>query len=133
MPVDPSTRSEKRRYPRFGFDRRTLLRLPDGNIIQATAHNISLNGIQIRCDSTRAYLLHSSERDTGRYNRQEIDVRIALPLSEGLVEFGANCQPVYQKVLEQKLSAFGLRFATFENNSVQILNRFVQILSRQRG
>ncbi|MCI0401471.1 MAG: PilZ domain-containing protein [Gammaproteobacteria bacterium] len=118
---------ERRKHPRIVINRRSTIRETKENIVQhAIAHDISQGGLQIRCDHATAYTLYPSEDQINRERAPELDVRLSLPLREGLVELGARCRAVHRSVIPEDGVAFGLQFMTFTDDSAGNLIKFME-------
>ncbi|MCI0591723.1 MAG: PilZ domain-containing protein [Gammaproteobacteria bacterium] len=113
---------EKRRYPRIVIDRLIEIEQADGSVVSALAHDISPDGLQIRCDRDTAKTLNPSETQIEGDKGPEFKVRLSLPLQEGLVELGARCKTLYRAVIPGAEGvAFGMQFKEFEGDSFKYL------------
>lgn len=124
---DSEIYEERRRYPRFLINRRSTIRETSGNIFHhAIAHDISEDGLQIRCDHATAYTLYPSDDEISGDEAPEVDVRLSLPLREGLVELSAHCRTVHKSVIPEDGVAFGLRFIEFTGDTAGNLVKFIE-------
>ncbi len=119
------TYEEKRLFPRINIDRRVLIRLLDGNIVYAIAHDISPDGLQIRCDRTTAHVLHPSGKSITDDNAPSVDIRLPLPLLEGLVALAARCTIRYFALISEEVVVFGLNFEKLTEEGSGFLDRFI--------
>ncbi len=112
---------EKRRYPRIVIDCLVEIEHADGKVVSALAHDISPDGLQIRCDRETAKTLCPTGKEIQGGKGPEFKIRLSLPLQEGLVELGARCKALYQAVVPGEGVAFGMQFKEFEGDSFKYL------------
>ena len=117
------TYEEKRLFPRIDIDRRVLIRPLDGNIVYAIAHDISPDGLQIRCDRTTAHVLHPSGKSLR--DAPSVDIGLPLPLQEGLVALTARCTIRYFALISEEVVVFWLNFEKLTEEGSGFLDRFI--------
>ena len=126
--TDQQIQKENRRHPRIEINRRVLIRLPNKSVVHMSAHNISAGGVQVRCDSLKAYLLHPSTDALDPSRLNEVEARLTLPVENGLQEISARCQLLYFTPLSNRLIAMGLEFIHIKGKGHSTLQRFVAII-----
>lgn len=100
--------------------------LIDGEAYPVTVHNISPDGLQIRCAREVALRIHPSGRHIEEGKGPEVHVRCELPLPEGASELRGRCQAWWFAVVPDGRVAFGLKFMSLEAKSREHLTRFIQ-------
>ncbi|MCI0400721.1 MAG: PilZ domain-containing protein [Gammaproteobacteria bacterium] len=116
---------ERRRFPRLIVNRRAEIRKAQGHVVNALVHDISPDGLQVRCDRDAAKILHPSGRFITPENASEVDVRLSVALQKGEMEVKARCRLVYLAVVPGSI-AFGMKFIKFYGDSAKILKRFIE-------
>lgn len=114
-----------RRSPRPIIDRRALVRPQSGHVIAARAHDISLGGVQLRCDEATAYTLHFNGKQVDRRCSPILELRLALPFERDLVEFGASCRLFYVVPSAEDEVAVGLGFEHLDADAFEVLDAFL--------
>ncbi|MCI0400361.1 MAG: PilZ domain-containing protein [Gammaproteobacteria bacterium] len=121
-----SGKQDKRQYPRIVINSPIAIQQSDGNVINALAHDITQDGIQVQCDRATALCL----APTGKYltdeHAPEVDARLALPIRGTLTEISARCKILYVTDVREERCAIGLRFTGTKNDSSSQLDQFMQ-------
>ena len=117
---------DKRQYPRIVINTPIAIQQSDGNVINALAHDITLDGIQVQCDRATAHCLAPAGRYLTDEKAPEIDARLALPIEGALTEISARCRILYVADVPDERCAIGLRFAGTKNDSSRQLDQFMQ-------
>lgn len=117
---------ETRSYPRSEFHRRALARLADGKIVQVAAHDLSVGGMQVRCDQATALLLYPGQKDIHLHTAPTFEICVSLPFGNQLLAFDALCVAVYLRLVATQRAALGLHFAKLENHSSELLHTFLE-------
>jgi len=116
---------ERRKYPRIVIDVPLALKKSKGNNINAVAHDISIDGLQIRCSRDAAKALHPSGKFIQENKGPRVEVNFQLPLEKKPESVSMICQVYYLAVLPDNDIAFGLLFKKFKNNSAKLVDRFI--------
>ena len=114
-----------RRSPRPIIDRRALVRPQSGRVIAARAHDISLGGVQLRCDEATAYALHFNGKKVDRRHSPTFELRLSLPFDQTLIEFGASCRLFYVVPSDSRELAVGLGFEHLDPDAFEVLDSFL--------
>ena len=112
---------DKRTYPRVIIDSPISLSLSGSHPIEAMAHDISFEGIQIRCDHNTAQLIK------GEDNASDIDVSFTLPLEDGQEAIKARCKIMYILKLIDDTHAMGVRITDIDADRLKDLRRFIEV------
>ena len=116
---------ERRRYPRLIVKHRVEVRTSIGDLVDAVVHDISPDGLQVRCDRKAAKLIHPSGAFIKPEDAPEVDIRLSVALKKGEVEVKADCRLVYIAVVPGSI-AFGMKFTKFDGDSANVLRRFIE-------
>jgi hypothetical protein len=116
--------SERRLGHRYPVQVQVDLVLSDGKVLPATSCNISDNGMQFICDSWIADEIES--RGIQNHSMERIMVKLVadLPMS-GENRLYSKCKVVTARRLSQQEYLLGLVFTGFENNSENVLKRYI--------
>ena len=119
-------RRDNRRYPRAPLNRRVLLRCEDGRIVQANAHDISVGGMQLRCEPATAYSLNFGGDELNPTDGPEFDARLTLPVDDALLELNARCRMFYFIEDETDDIAVGLKFDGLTEETKILLKQYLR-------
>jgi hypothetical protein len=118
--------AENRRYPRAHINRRALLRNAEGLIVPATATDISVGGVGLRCEPSKAYLLHFGGDSLSQRQAPLLQVKLTLPMDGGLAELDAQCRLYYFSPEGSSDVAVRLRFEKLDSDMHLFVKRFVR-------
>ena len=119
-------RRDNRRHPRARLNRRVLLRGDDGRIVPANVHDISVGGMQLRCEPATAYSLNFGGDELNPKEGPEFDVRLTLPLDDALLELNVRCRMFYFIEDETDDIAVGLKFDGLAEDTKTLLKQYLQ-------
>lgn len=105
---------EKRKYPRIVIDRPMEIR-HGGKVLQGVIHDISPDGLQIRCDRKTMHDIHPSGRSIKGENGPLVKVVFNLPIGRQERPIKAEARMYYFVLLPDEKPpdvAFGARFTT---------------------
>ncbi len=120
------TLDEKRHYPRIHIDSVVELSRGTRSSLRTKAHDISLNGLQIRCDKQTAIHLASLPGDPRR-EIEQFDARLKLLVRGGeTVEILASCRRCYATRRNRDEIAVGFQFSAFHGQGEDRLQRFIE-------
>jgi len=115
----------RRKYPRIVIDVPVSIKKAKTGVIKAIVHDISIDGIQIRCDRESARLLHPSGKFIKEGKGTKVDVIFHLPFKEKDRPLKIACQLYYLAVISAKEFAFGLMFKKFFVKSAELIDGFI--------
>lgn len=115
----------KRKYPRIIIDTPVSIKKSKGELIMAIVHDISLDGLQVRCDRESAQKLHPGGIYIKENKGPKVDVSFSLSLYGGNETVSVNCQIYYLAVTSDDEIAFGLVFKKFKTSNASLVDRFI--------
>ena len=118
---------DRRRFPRVMLDRRGEVALADGDSAQVTIHDISPDGLQLRCSGEVATTIRPSGRAVS-HNEIPSIIRVALtlPLRAGAVPVSVPGRLLYFALINRDLVAMGIEFTTLSSSSRRFLDTFIE-------
>jgi len=124
------TYEDNRKYPRLKIDLPVKVRYGKGKYIRARIHDISPDGLQIRCDQKSAQLLHSSGKLIEEDKRPSVVVVFKVPYKKAYNKIIVRCQICYFALLgdenvERITVAFGLKFNKFKGDCGKYAGWFI--------
>lgn len=117
---------ESRAYPRISIDWPVTLMGGSGETVRGRASDITLSGLQVRCERSAVNSLHPGGAPITRENAPRVHVRLTLPLRELPVQVTARCRLVHLTVLPGGDIALGLAFRSMKDEDFDHLMRYVQ-------
>jgi len=121
---------DQRRAVRPAVDRRALLRTPSGQVIETRAFDLSLGGVRVRCSPAAAYALNFEGADLSRRPGPILDLKLALPFADGMVEFHTRAQLVHQHAPAPEICLLGFRFVDIREAERDHLEAYLRPLAR---
>lgn len=118
---------DRRRLPRVTLRLPGKVLLPGGGTANVIIHDLSRDGLQIRCDKQTAFLLNPSGRSVKEGpEAQELRVLFDVPLGSGSGQVRARGALMYFQLIAPDVAAFGMRFKSISKSGVQHLRAVVQ-------
>lgn len=117
---------ERRSYPRIELKRNAVVTTEAEEKLSVQVHDISKDGIQLRCSRENAAKLHPSGKRITEDTAPELKLTIALPCSDSQHVFTANGKLKYLVRLEDDIFAIGLYFNKLSNNSQKAIEGFIE-------
>ena len=120
-------KEDKRKYPRLVLQIPVKVHIENGLYADASLHDLSPDGLQIRCDQETAHEIDTFSKKNLFKNRPSISVKFALPRTNnntGIVVRCSICYFVSLPLKENDDVAFGLQFRQFSGDSLQQIKRF---------
>ena len=102
--------------------------LEDGTILPIRAQDISLKGLQFKCDSFIANEIEPRGLQSHSLDRIKLKIVTRFPTDEKQ-KFYASCKVIAARRLSQEEYLLGLEFFDFEKNSDKILQNYIQKLA----
>ncbi len=101
--------------------------LADGTIVDIIVHDVSRDGLQIRCDKAAALAIHPSAKPIDENQRAvKLKMQFDVPLSSGPATVKASGRLMYFALISPDVAAFGIRFQSVSREGVEILQRLVR-------
>lgn len=118
---------EKRKYQRIVVNCPVRLLLSGDRIIEVLAHDISLGGMQIRCEEKAVQVLQSEGENSGHRTDSDFETSFVLFLEGKQVKILVRCKLIYIAELKDDLHAIGLQFINVEGDNLRALKRFIKV------
>ena len=117
---------ESRAFPRIKVNGVVAeLVLADRKRLSVNVHDISPDGIQVRCDAAAISQLHAGGDANKAAIGDSLYVRFALPLSEGTADLLTECRIAYLADMPDGPVAFGLKYLNFVGTGECDLGRYL--------
>lgn len=116
---------EKREYPRISLNAIASLSLPDGFDVSIIVHDMSPDGIQLRCNRKTAHMIHPSGQFITEATAPGLDIRFNLNVDNSEREILAHIKLFYFTIISEDTVAFGARFIRFDKFTDRHVDRFI--------
>ncbi|MFQ5659643.1 MAG: PilZ domain-containing protein [Gammaproteobacteria bacterium] len=119
---------ERRKYPRLRCHIPIKVQYKEKKFIHARIHDLSPDGLQIRCDPKTAALLHPGNKLMEKGKGPSVIVAFTLPGRKASRKIVVRCQLYYFALLAEKqirVAAFGLRFRKFKGECDKFVGQFI--------
>ena len=118
---------ERRAYPRVELGKNAIINLDSGEKVSVLVHDISTDGMQLRCDRLTAAKLHPSGKLLSEDNAPELNIMLALPCDEENHQhvFNAMGKLKYLVRLESDIFAIGIYFSDLNTTSKNAMEEFI--------
>ena len=120
-------KEDKRKYPRLVLQIPVKVHIEQGLYADAFLHDLSPDGLQIRCGQETAREIDTISKKNLFKDRPSISVEFALPRTNNNTEIVVKCSICYFAPLpseENEDVAFGLQFRQFSGDSLQQIKDF---------
>ena len=118
---------EKRKYQRLIINCPVSLHLSDARMVEVLAHDISLGGIQIRCEEKEVQILQSEGENSGYRTDSDFEARCVFLLDGKQVKILVRCKLIYIAELKDDIYAMGMQFTNVEGDNLRALKRFIKV------
>ena len=119
---------ERRKYPRVVINSPIVIYHND-YVLNGEIHDISEDGLQVRCDRKTFQLIHPSGRFIRKDNAPIINVLFHLAVKGQQFDISVKCLMYYFVVLpdvSDRDIAFGLRFISLDDKPLIDINAFIE-------
>ena len=118
---------DRRRFPRVLIERRAQVLDAQGEPVNVTVHDVSPDGLQIRCGRGQAAAIHPSATSVRGDQRAEVlEVVLTLPLRRGPVPVRLVGQMAYFALINSQVVAIGVEFTELSAASRRNVDRFIE-------
>ncbi len=117
--------TENRFYPRIQLNKPVRVRLPNGQEVADSVHDISKIGFQLRCNRALAMVIHPDQYAINETHSPKIRLAITFPYPENLPEIEVHCRLRYLNVIGPDELAFGVMFEEFLGDGAKQFERFI--------
>ena len=115
----------RRKYPRIVIDSPASIKLDKNTVVNGLAHDVSIDGIQIRCDREAANKLHPSGKFIKEDKGPLVEVRFDLPYMNNTAPVTVTCQIYYLTVISRTEFAFGMSFRKFSDHGEELVEKLI--------
>lgn len=116
---------EQRRYPRLALNIPVAFRNAAGQHCAAKLVNVAPDGIQIRCNTATAQILHPNGGKISPDNASIVQIAVALPLSSGTATLSACGRLTYlTTVPDDPRCVMGINFLDLRPTAQHIIDQF---------
>ncbi|MFT5396599.1 MAG: hypothetical protein ACI85N_001800 [Gammaproteobacteria bacterium] len=105
---------EKRDYPRVGVNTLAGVHKKDEYDVNVILHDVSPDGVQLRCDRKTAYIIHPDGKFITNKTAPEVVLKFALPIDDKEKDVIAQVKIYYFTIIATDVVAFGAKFKKFE-------------------
>ncbi len=116
---------EKREYPRVSLNALAALGLVDGFDVNVIVHDISPDGVQLRCNRKTAHMIHPSGKFITEASAPYADLAFSLPIENVDREIKVQIKLFYFTIISADTVAFGAKFGKFEKFSDRFVEKFI--------
>lgn len=120
--------NERRKVVRYMTELDIDIVLQDGTILAVQIYDISLNGIQFKCDGLIANEIEPRGIQNYSLDHKTIKVIAKFPTNEKQ-KFYASCRIISARRLSQEEYMIGLEFFEFEKSSDKVLESYINKLA----
>jgi len=118
---------DRRSHPRVTLRSPGKVLLGGDEVAEVIIHDLSRDGLQIRCDKKTALAIYPSARAVKEGpDAPEIRVFFEVPLASGPGRVRVRGKLMYFQLIAPDVAAFGMRFKSVSKSGVEHLRAFVQ-------
>ncbi len=125
MIIDIPGVSDRRQTPRYVIRLSVDMELENGSIIKVTTRNISSCGLQIICGTWVTDEIEPRGIQNYAVSHRRIKAVTELPIGHEIKKLYANCRMMSVQRRSQEEYMLNLAFIDFENDSEQVLDKFL--------
>jgi len=125
MIIDIPGASDRRQTPRYAIKLSVDMLLENGSILKVITRNISSCGLQIICGTWVTDEIEPRGIQNYALSHRRIKAVTELPVGNETKRLYANCRMMSVQRMSQDEYMLNLAFIGFENNSEQILDKFL--------
>ena len=125
MIIDIPGVSDRRQTPRYVMKLSVDMVLENGSILKVTTRNISSCGLQIICNTWVTDEIEPRGIQNYALSHRRIKAVTELPIGHATKKLYANCRMMSVQRMSQDEYMLNLAFIDFENDSEQILDKFL--------
>ena len=118
---------DRRCFPRVMIERRAQVLLTYGEPVQVTVHDLSPDGLQVRCKRAAASAIRPSGRSVSHDEApSELRLLLTLPLRKGPVPVSLRGKLLYFALINQEMVAMGIELTAMSSASRAFLDAFIE-------
>lgn len=116
---------EKRDYPRVSVNTLAEIHKKDEYDLNAILHNISPDGVQLRCNRKTAHTIHPSGKFITDKTAPEVTLTFSLPIDGKEKNVIVQSKIYYFSIIATDMVAFGVKFKKFEKFTERHVDDFI--------
>ena len=116
---------EKREYPRIKVNTLAIVEKENEYEAHAILHDISPDGVQLRCNRQNAHIIHPSGKFISDNTAPDVVLKFSLSVDGKEKDVIVRCKLYYFSIIEMNAVAFGARFIQFEKFSGRHVENFI--------
>lgn len=116
---------EKRGYPRVSVNTLAEVHKQDEYDVSMIVHDISPDGVQLRCNRKTAYTIHPTGKFLTDKTALEVVLKFNLPIDNKEKEVIVHSKIYYFTIIATDVVAFGAKFKKFEKFTRRYLQNFI--------
>jgi hypothetical protein len=116
---------EKRDYPRVSVNALAVIHKKDEYDLNAIVHDISPDGVQLRCNRKTAHAVHPSGKFITDKTAPEVVLKFSLPIDGKEKEIIVQSKIYYFSIIEIDTVAFGVKFKKFDKFTERNVDDFI--------
>ena len=116
---------EKRDYPRVSVNTLAEVHKKDEYDVNVILHDISPDGVQLRCNRKSAYKIHPTGKFITEKNAPEIVLNFTLPIDDRENEVIVESKIYYFTIIATDVVAFGAKFVKFKKFTKRHVDNFI--------
>jgi len=121
------THEDRRALPRITLGCPGKVILPGGDVVNVLIHDLSRDGLQIRCGKKAAQAINPDGRAIKDGDSPpEIQVLFYVPLDAGEGRVKAKCKLIYISLIAPDIVALGLKFKSISSGGIEHLRSVVK-------
>ncbi len=117
---------EKREYPRIKVDTLAIVHKQDEYDINVLLHDISPDGVQLRCSRKTAFKIHPSGKFITDKTAPEVVLKFALPIGGKEKEVIVQSKIYYFTIIATDVVAFGTKFKKFKKFTQRHVDDYIE-------
>lgn len=116
---------EKREYPRISVNALAIIHKKDEYDLNAVVHDISSDGIQLRCNRKTAHIVHPTGKFITDKTAPEVVLSFSLPIDGKEKDIIVQAKIYYFSIIEIDTVAFGVKFKKFEKFTERHVDEYI--------
>ena len=116
---------EKREYPRINVNALAIIEKKDEYEAHAILHDISPDGVQLRCNRKNAHIIHPSGKFISEKSAPEVILRFSLAIDRKEKDVIVRVKLYYFSIIAMDAVAFGAKFIQFEKFTGRHVEDFI--------
>ena len=118
---------DRRSLPRVTLSCPGKVILEGGDIINVMIHDLSRDGLQIRCGKKAAHAIHPEGKAVkDGVSAKEIQVLFYVPVDSGKGRVKAKCKLIFFSLIAPDIVAMGFKFKSISSGGVEHLRNVVK-------